>query len=79
MDQNAIGYLQRALRLARRGTALASPNPLVGCVLVREGQIVGEGQHSDLLQTCETYANLYERQLVAPQGRVVDGIAAELS
>src|SRR5450432_657045 len=37
--------MQRALSLARKGTALASPNPLVGCVLVREGQIVGEGFH----------------------------------
>lgn len=37
--------MQRALSLARKGTGLASPNPLVGCVLVREGQIVGEGFH----------------------------------
>src|ERR1700704_1050185 len=37
--------MQHALRLARKGTALASPNPMVGCVLVREGQIVGEGFH----------------------------------
>ncbi len=45
MDANAIGYMQHALKLARKATALASPNPLVGCVLVREGQIVGEGFH----------------------------------
>jgi diaminohydroxyphosphoribosylaminopyrimidine deaminase/5-amino-6-(5-phosphoribosylamino)uracil reductase len=45
VDANAIGYMQRALALARKGTALASPNPMVGCVLVREGQIVGEGFH----------------------------------
>ncbi len=45
MDVNAIGYMQRAIALARKGTALASPNPMVGCVLVREGQIVGEGFH----------------------------------
>ena len=37
--------MQRAMVLARKGTALASPNPMVGCVLVREGQIVGEGFH----------------------------------
>jgi diaminohydroxyphosphoribosylaminopyrimidine deaminase / 5-amino-6-(5-phosphoribosylamino)uracil reductase len=37
--------MQHALSLARKGTALASPNPVVGCVLVREGQIVGEGFH----------------------------------
>src|SRR5437764_6981052 len=34
-----------ALALARKGTGLASPNPMVGCVIVREGQIVGEGFH----------------------------------
>jgi diaminohydroxyphosphoribosylaminopyrimidine deaminase / 5-amino-6-(5-phosphoribosylamino)uracil reductase len=45
LDANAIGYMQRALALARKGTGLASPNPMVGCVLVREGQIVGEGFH----------------------------------
>jgi diaminohydroxyphosphoribosylaminopyrimidine deaminase/5-amino-6-(5-phosphoribosylamino)uracil reductase len=45
VDANAIGYMQRAMTLARKATGLASPNPLVGCVLVREGQIVGEGFH----------------------------------
>src|SRR5260370_12691424 len=35
--------MEHALALARKGTGLASPNPMVGCVLVREGQIVGEG------------------------------------
>jgi len=37
--------MQHALGLARKGTGLASPNPMVGCVVVREGQIVGEGFH----------------------------------
>jgi diaminohydroxyphosphoribosylaminopyrimidine deaminase/5-amino-6-(5-phosphoribosylamino)uracil reductase len=45
VDANAIGYMQRAMSLARKATGLASPNPLVGCVLVREGRIVGEGFH----------------------------------
>jgi diaminohydroxyphosphoribosylaminopyrimidine deaminase/5-amino-6-(5-phosphoribosylamino)uracil reductase len=45
VDANAIGYMQRAMNLARKATGLASPNPLVGCVLVHEGQIVGEGFH----------------------------------
>jgi diaminohydroxyphosphoribosylaminopyrimidine deaminase/5-amino-6-(5-phosphoribosylamino)uracil reductase len=38
-------FMQHALALARKGTGLASPNPMVGCVIVREGQIVGEGFH----------------------------------
>jgi len=34
-----------ALRLAERGRYTVSPNPQVGCVLVRDGQIVGQGWH----------------------------------
>src|SRR5438445_780153 len=37
--------MQHALELARKGIGLASPNPMVGCVIVRERQIVGEGFH----------------------------------
>ncbi len=39
-------YLREALDLARRGDAQASPNPLVGAVLVRDGQVVGRGFHT---------------------------------
>src|SRR5215204_5761477 len=35
----------RAIELARRGQGYVEPNPMVGCVIVREGQIVGEGWH----------------------------------
>jgi diaminohydroxyphosphoribosylaminopyrimidine deaminase/5-amino-6-(5-phosphoribosylamino)uracil reductase len=37
--------MEHALALARKGAGLASPNPMVGCVIVREGGIVGEGFH----------------------------------
>ncbi len=37
--------MQHALALARKGSGLASPNPMVGCIIVREGQIVAEGFH----------------------------------
>ncbi len=37
--------MQHALELARKGMGLASPNPMVGCVIVRDRQIVGEGFH----------------------------------
>lgn len=38
-------FMRRALRLARRGQGYVEPNPMVGCVLVQEGQIVAEGWH----------------------------------
>jgi len=38
-------FMLWALDLAKRGRALASPNPMVGAVLVRNGQVVGEGFH----------------------------------
>ena len=38
-------WMARALELARRGIALAHPNPMVGAVLVKDGRIVGEGFH----------------------------------
>ena len=38
-------FLERALALARRGLFTAHPNPRVGCVLVRDGEVVGEGWH----------------------------------
>jgi diaminohydroxyphosphoribosylaminopyrimidine deaminase/5-amino-6-(5-phosphoribosylamino)uracil reductase len=38
-------FMSRALVLARRGLYTTDPNPRVGCVLVRHGEIVGEGWH----------------------------------
>jgi diaminohydroxyphosphoribosylaminopyrimidine deaminase/5-amino-6-(5-phosphoribosylamino)uracil reductase len=38
-----IEYMARALRLAERGVASTDPNPSVGCVIVNEGTVVGEG------------------------------------
>jgi diaminohydroxyphosphoribosylaminopyrimidine deaminase / 5-amino-6-(5-phosphoribosylamino)uracil reductase len=41
-----VCFMDYALALAARGVALASPNPKVGAVLVRNGKIVGEGFHA---------------------------------
>lgn len=38
-------HMARALRLAERGLYTTAPNPRVGCVLTRDGQVVGEGWH----------------------------------
>jgi len=40
-----VHYMARALELARKGLYSTHPNPRVGCVIVREGRIVGEGWH----------------------------------
>lgn len=37
--------MARALELAERGRGTTRPNPLVGCVLVRDGRVIGEGWH----------------------------------
>lgn len=39
-------YMAEALVLARRGIGLASPNPMVGAVVVRDGEVTGRGFHT---------------------------------
>jgi diaminohydroxyphosphoribosylaminopyrimidine deaminase / 5-amino-6-(5-phosphoribosylamino)uracil reductase len=39
--------MQRAMELARLGFGSVSPNPMVGCVIVNEGRIIGEGFHQE--------------------------------
>ena len=41
-------HLRRALELAERGRGRVSPNPLVGAVIARGGEVVGEGWHAEL-------------------------------
>ncbi len=42
---SSVEYMQRAIRLAQKGVYTTSPNPAVGCVIVKDGAIVGEGWH----------------------------------
>src|SRR5688500_1510188 len=37
--------MRRAIRLAMRGRGQVEPNPMVGCVLVKDGRVIGEGFH----------------------------------
>src|ERR671929_1309372 len=50
-------FMREALALARRGRAQASPNPMVGAVVVRDGEIVGRGFH--------TYAGVRHAEVIA--------------
>jgi diaminohydroxyphosphoribosylaminopyrimidine deaminase/5-amino-6-(5-phosphoribosylamino)uracil reductase len=45
-ERIADPWLRRAYALAELGRGTTSPNPLVGCVLVRNGEMVGEGYHA---------------------------------
>ena len=47
MEQSTVDveYMRQALELASGGTGYVSPNPLVGCVIVNHGQVVGRGYH----------------------------------
>lgn len=63
-------YMRRAIELARKGSGHVNPNPLVGAVIVRDGQIIGEGYH-------ECYGQLHaERNAIAhakAQGNDIKG------
>jgi diaminohydroxyphosphoribosylaminopyrimidine deaminase/5-amino-6-(5-phosphoribosylamino)uracil reductase len=56
-QQSHQQWMARALELARRGEALASPNPMVGAVLVRDAQVIGEAFH--------TYDGLHHAEILA--------------
>ncbi|MBN2338346.1 MAG: bifunctional diaminohydroxyphosphoribosylaminopyrimidine deaminase/5-amino-6-(5-phosphoribosylamino)uracil reductase RibD [Acidobacteria bacterium] len=43
-------YMKKALLLGERGTGRSSPNPSVGCVIVRDGRVVGRGWHEYALR-----------------------------
>ena len=44
-EMSEVSFMRLALRLARRGYGAASPNPMVGAVLVKQGRIIGRGWH----------------------------------
>jgi diaminohydroxyphosphoribosylaminopyrimidine deaminase/5-amino-6-(5-phosphoribosylamino)uracil reductase len=48
LTANDREHLRRTLELGERGRGRVSPNPLVGAVVVREGEVVGEGFHAGL-------------------------------
>ncbi len=49
MDQNEINrhkeFMKQAYLLADRGKGYVNPNPLVGCVIVKMGKLIGSGYH----------------------------------
>jgi diaminohydroxyphosphoribosylaminopyrimidine deaminase/5-amino-6-(5-phosphoribosylamino)uracil reductase len=65
--------MARAIRLAELGLYTTDPNPRVGCVLVRDGQVVGEGFHR---RAGEPHA---ERLALAQAGELARGATAYVS
>lgn len=47
-SESEVEFMQRALAVAERGRGKVSPNPLVGCVLVKDDKIIAEGWHDHL-------------------------------
>lgn len=62
-------YMALALQLAKRGLYTTQPNPRVGCVIVKQGQIVGEGWHE---RAGEPHAEVYALRQAAEQARDAD-------
>jgi len=50
MENSMERYMQRCLDLASMGMGNVSPNPMVGCVIVHDGKIIGEGYHKKIGQ-----------------------------
>lgn len=44
-NQQKEQYMKRAIELAKKGAGFTSPNPMVGCVVVRDNEIIAEGFH----------------------------------
>lgn len=59
-------FMARAIELARRGLYTTDPNPRVGCVIVKDGQIIGEGWHQ---QAGEAHAEVLALQAAGANAR----------
>lgn len=62
-------YMALAIQLARQGWYTTRPNPRVGCVLVRDGRVVGQGAH---LKAGEPHAEIHALRQAGEQARGAD-------
>jgi diaminohydroxyphosphoribosylaminopyrimidine deaminase/5-amino-6-(5-phosphoribosylamino)uracil reductase len=66
-------FMRRAIELASSTRALASPNPYVGCVLVRDGKVLGEGAH---LYEARDHAEIVALKDAASRGESTEAATA---
>lgn len=67
-------FMQQAIQLAKKGQFTTRPNPCVGCVIVKDGQVVGEGYH---YQAGQPHAEVFAlRQAQAKIGNDLTGATA---
>ncbi len=67
------GFMAQALRIAERGLYTTSPNPRVGCIIVRDGKVVGKGYHQ---RAGEPHAEIYA---LKEAGALAQGATAYVS
>lgn len=66
-------HMARALQLAARGLCTTSPNPRVGCVLVKNNVVIGEGWH---VRAGEAHAEVHALRAARAAGHALDGTTA---
>jgi diaminohydroxyphosphoribosylaminopyrimidine deaminase/5-amino-6-(5-phosphoribosylamino)uracil reductase len=72
-DAADIAHMTEALRLAEQGLFTTTPNPRVGCVLVKDGHIIGRGWHE---RAGEAHAEIRALQDAQQVGNAVQGATA---
>lgn len=65
----AAQFMTRALRLAEQGIYSTHPNPRVGCVIVADGEVIGEGAH---LRAGEPHAEVHALRMAGERARGAD-------
>jgi diaminohydroxyphosphoribosylaminopyrimidine deaminase/5-amino-6-(5-phosphoribosylamino)uracil reductase len=66
VGEQDLAHMTRALELAARGLYTTDPNPRVGCVIVREGRVIGEGWHA---RAGEAHAEVLALRAAGAQAR----------
>lgn len=75
-DEQVQAFLRQALSLAEKGRFTCQPNPMVGCVLAKAGQVIGQGFHQ---RAGANHAEINALEDAKQQGHDVRGASAYVS